>query len=99
MSLTAVVYGNGVYFARDASYSSHSVYSPPNTNGYKYMYCARVLTGEYTEGRHGLLVPPPKDPNDHNILFDSVVDHLQSPSIFVTFSDSSNYPEYLIVFS
>ena len=94
-----MVYGNGVYFARDANYSSRSVYSPPDTNGYKYMYCARVLTGEYTKGKPGLLVPPPKDPNNHNILYDSVVDNSQSPNIFVTFSDASNYPDYLIVFN
>ena len=93
-----MAYGNGVYFARDASYSSRSVYSPPDANGYKYMYCARVLTGEYTTGKPGLLVPPPKDRNDYNILFDSVVDNSKSPNIFVTFSDASNYPDYLIVF-
>ena len=29
----AVVYGNGVYFARAASYSARSAYSPPDKNG------------------------------------------------------------------
>ena len=99
MTITAVVHGNGVYFARHASYSSRNVYSPPDANGYKYMYYVRVLTGEYTTGKTGLLVPPSKDPSNSNILFDSVVDNLQSPNIFVTFSDASNYPDYLIVFN
>jgi poly [ADP-ribose] polymerase 10/14/15 len=93
------VYGNGVYFARDASYSSRNTYSPPDANGRKYVYCARVLSGEYTTGGSGLLVPPPKDPQNANILYDSVVDNVKNPQIYVTFSDASNYPDYLIVFN
>lgn len=34
----AVVYGNGVYFARDASYSAQHTYSPPDAKGYRYIY-------------------------------------------------------------
>ena len=98
-TFTAVVYGNGVYFARDASYSARSTYSPPDANGYKYVYYARVLTGEYTTGQHGLLVPPSKDPANPSILYDSVVDNVQNPSVFVTFNDASTYPDYLIVFN
>ena len=93
-----MVYGNGVYFARDASYSARSTYSPPDQNGHKYMYFVRVLTGEYTQGSRGLLVPPSKDPTNPTILYDSVVDNVQNPGVFVTFNDTSNYPEYLIVF-
>ena len=93
------MYGSGVYFARDASYSARSTYSPPDANGHKYMYYARVLTGEYTTGQSGLLVPPPKDPNNPNVLFDSVVDNVQNPCVFVTFNDACNYPDYLIVFN
>lgn len=94
-----MVYGNGVYFAEDASYSARSTYSPPDANGYKYVYFARVLTGDYTQGSQGLLVPPPKDPSKPAILYDSVVDNPKHPKIFVTFHDASNYPEYLIVFN
>lgn len=93
-----MAYGNGVYFARDAIYSARSTYSPSDANGYKYMYYVRVLTGEYTTGKPGLLVPPSKNPTNSTILFDSVVDNVRSPHVFVTFSDASNYPEYLIVF-
>ena len=95
----AVVYGNGVYFARDASYSARNTYSPPDANGYKYIYSAKVLTGEYTTGTGGLLVPPPKDPNNPTITYDCVVDNPQNPAVFVTFNDASNYPDYLIVFN
>ena len=85
------MYGNGVYFARDASYSARSTYSPPDQNGHKYMYFVQVLTGEYTQGSRGLLVPPSKDPTNPTILYDSVVDKVQNPRVFVTFSDACNY--------
>ena len=97
-NVVATVYGNGVYFARDASYSARSTYSPPDVNDYKYVYYARVLTGFYDNGQSGMIVPPPQDPNNPAILCDSVVDNVSDPSVFVTFNDASNYPDYLIVF-
>ena len=93
------MYGRGVYFARDASYSARPTYSPPDATGNKYMYFARVLAGEVTAGSGNMLVPPPKDPQDPNILFDSVVDNPANPQIFVVFFDAQTYPEYLIVFN
>ena len=95
MCHAAVVYGNGVYFVLTLL----AVLTPHQTRtGHKYMYFVRVLTGEYTRGSQGLLVPPSKDPTNPTILYDSVVDNVQNPSVFVTFSDASSYPEYLIVF-
>ena len=95
--ILAAFYGNGVYFASDASYSARSTYSPPDSNGLKYMYLARVLVVEYTVGRPGLLTPPPKD-QDPTDTFDSVVDQIPNPGIFVAFYDWQCYPEYLITF-
>ena len=63
------------------------------------MYLAGVLTGEYALGNASMIVPPPKDPKDVNLLFESVVDNVQNPTIFVTFFDPQVYPEYLITFS
>ena len=96
---TATMHGRGVYFAHDASYSARSTYSPPDVNGERYIYLARVLVGEFTVGNSGMLVPPPKQPQDPTILFDSVVDNTSNPGIFVIFYDSQAYPEYLIVFN
>ena len=45
-----------------------------------------------------MIVPPPKDPSRPEILYESVVDNLANPSIFVVFSDAQCYPEYLITF-
>ena len=97
-SLAATAFGNGVYFARDASYSARDTYSPRDANGYKYVYLARVLSGEFIGGNSSMIVPPYKDPTQH-IHYDSVVDNVQSPTVFVIFQDALVYPEYLVVFN
>lgn len=94
----ATVYGNGVYFALEASYSARSTYSPPDANGCRYMYLTKVLVGEYTVGRQGLITPPPKNLADPTDTYDTVVDQIPNPLIFVVFYDWQCYPEYLITF-
>ena len=86
-------------FAIDASYSSRTTWSPPDANGNKHVFLALVLTGEYTTGNSSLRVPLPKDPNKSAmILYDSVVDNVSKPNVFVIFYDAQSYPEYLITF-
>jgi poly [ADP-ribose] polymerase 10/14/15 len=53
----AVAFGKGVYFARDASYSSHPKYSVPNKQGVQHMFLCRVVVGEYCKGQNGGLTP------------------------------------------
>ena len=80
-------------------YSAQDKYSTPNANGHKYMYLAGVLTGEYTLGKQNMIIPPAKDPTkDPNLVFESVVENISNPSIFVVFTDAQAYPEYLIIF-
>lgn len=62
------------------------------------MYLARVLVGKYTLGKHGWKKPPPKDFNKPEILFDSLVNKEEDPTIFVVFNDFHVYPKYLISF-
>ena len=94
------MYGNGVYFAVHASYSARSTYSQLDlATGMRYMYLARVLAGDYTVGKRGILVPPSKgNPDDSDEAFDTVVDQIPNPKIYVTFYDCQCYPEYLITF-
>ena len=87
-----------MYFARDASYSARDTYSQADSNGYKYMYRVRVLTGEFAKGDSTMIVPPPKDPKKPNLQYDSVVDNISNPQIFVVFYDACAYPDYLITF-
>ncbi|XP_051767284.1 protein mono-ADP-ribosyltransferase PARP14 isoform X17 [Ctenopharyngodon idella] len=90
------MYGNGTYFAVDPSYSARS-YSKPDINGHKRMYLARVLVGDFTQGKPGLPVPPAKSSNSAD-LYNSVTDRINSPTMFVIFNDVQAYPEYLITF-
>jgi poly [ADP-ribose] polymerase 10/14/15 len=95
----AVVYGSGVYFAQQFSYSAANSYAVPDINGHKHVYQSRVLTGEFTTGHQSYRVPPnkPGGPGAAS-RFDSVVDNMTTPSVFVIFSDTQAYPEYLIIF-
>lgn len=62
------------------------------------MYLARVLVGEYAQGKQGMLTPPPKDPNNPTNTYDTVVNNGPCPTVFVVFYDWQCYPEYLITF-
>ena len=96
----ATAYGDGVYFARDASYSAQDAYSSPNQYKHKFIYVANVLIGEFTQGQQGIRVAPSKPGSNNNAeLYDSVVDNKQNPQIFVIFKDDGAYPEYLIEFA
>jgi poly [ADP-ribose] polymerase 10/14/15 len=93
----AVVYGKGVYFATEWWYSANDTYSPPDLGtSKKYIYQARVLTGEYVCGKEGEVDAPLK-PNS-KLRYDSVVNNVDKPMIFVVFHDNTAYPEYLVTF-
>ena len=94
--MTGAAYGDGVYFARDASYSL--TYSQPSPSGDCCMYLARVLVGKHTVGKQGMKTPPAIDHTKKEILYDSVVNSEENPSIFVVFNDFHVYPKYLITF-
>ncbi|NXA55432.1 PAR14 polymerase, partial [Nothocercus julius] len=94
-----VAYGNGTYFAVNASYSANDAYSKPDAQGKKYMYLARVLVGEYSQGRSGAITPSPKNPSNSIDLFDSSTDNVKQPTMFVIYYDIQAYPEYLITFT
>uniref|UniRef100_A0A4W6DZF5 Poly [ADP-ribose] polymerase n=1 Tax=Lates calcarifer TaxID=8187 RepID=A0A4W6DZF5_LATCA len=94
----AAMYGNGSYFAVDPAYSARG-YAKPDTKGHKRMYLARVLVGDHTQGRAGLIAPPSKGSGNAADLYDSVTDNAANPSMFIVFSDIQAYPEYLITFT
>ncbi|XP_019580311.2 protein mono-ADP-ribosyltransferase PARP10 isoform X3 [Rhinolophus sinicus] len=90
------LYGQGVYFAKRASLSVQDRYSPPNAYGHKAVFVARVLTGDYGQGRRGLRAPPLRAPGHTLLRYDSAVDCLHQPSIFVIFHDTQALPTHLI---
>lgn len=96
---TAANFGNGTYFAVNASYSAHDQYSAPDLNGKKYMYLARVLVGEYSLGKKGSITPARKNFSNSVELYDSSTDNVSQPTMFIIFNDIQAYPEYLITFT
>lgn len=91
----ACMYGKGIYFARDASYSSAKAYSTPDDKGIQRMFLCRVIIGEYCQGAKD--APAPKVREGHH-LYDTTVDNMKSPSIYVTYHDAQAYPEYMVYF-
>jgi len=97
----ATFYGKGVYFARDASYSTYPLYCRPDANGVQSIFLVRAVVGQYSQGVKDALTPDVRDAA-RNLLYDSTVDvdpRRQEPSVYVTYHDAQAYPEYLIRFS
>jgi len=93
----AAAFGNGTYFAKNSSYSAQPQYSRPDVRGHRYIIQTRVITGDWTPGQNGMKAAPYKN-NSPTEQYDSVVDNVQSPTIFVVFHDTAAYPEYIIKF-
>lgn len=114
-------YGDGIYFSSSSRYSSNRAFSTPDHKGHQRMFLARVLVGEYHQGKEnekeknkqgregtltnhhpilgheGLKIPHNK-PRNKNVQYESVVDSLHYPSIFVIFKDDQAYAEFVVVF-
>lgn len=93
----ATSYGQGVYFAVNSAYSVQDHYSTPNADGYKFIFVAKVLTGDYTNGCSTMKTAPLKETGDIPLRYDSVTDNITNPSMFIVFNDTQAFPEYLIV--
>lgn len=59
----------------------------------RYTFRVRVVVGDYCEGKKNIKSPPVKPGGG---FYDSVVDSLPEPKMFVVFDDCAAYPEYLI---
>ena len=95
----ATVYGQGSYFAQNASYSDRYATDENNFTS-RFMFLADVLVGSYVEGDSSMRRPPPKNPsNPTSDLYDSCVDDERKPKIFVVFDNEQCYPCYVIEYT
>ncbi|XP_041378353.1 protein mono-ADP-ribosyltransferase PARP11-like [Gigantopelta aegis] len=85
------VYGDGAYFARDAKYS-HSYTKGP----VRFMFLSRVLVGQYAKGDSSYRRPPSRV---GHTLYDSCVNDVKNPSVYVIFDIAQSYPEYLMEYT
>lgn len=93
----AAFFGQGVYFAVEAGYSAQEKYAVPDSSGLQHMFVCRMIVGQYTQGKQGMKTAPPLSA-DSTEVFDSLVNDVTTPTIFVAMTDAQAYPEYLITF-
>lgn len=92
-------YGRGCYFARHAIQACNKRYSCPEPiTGNRYIFLCRVAVGYYCKGHHSKALIPPTKRHDPSETFDTTVDTIENPSVFVTYHDAQAYPEYFISF-
>lgn len=65
------------------------------------MFLAKVLVGKYTGGNNTLRTPPPLYPHTdpYGKSYDSCVDNIHNPKIFVVFDLAQAYPDYVIEYT
>jgi len=67
-------------------------YADESVDGVRSIFLCRVLVGQYCEGKKDAKVPDVIDPSTHR-LFDSTVNYVANPEIFVTYHDAQVYPD------
>ena len=90
------IFGNGTYFARDASYSD-SGYARTLPSGQKQMLVVDVLVGRSTPGQQGMTMCPLL-PGEQYTRYNPLVNKVVNPSIFVVQHSNQAYPAYLITY-
>ncbi|KAK6179279.1 hypothetical protein SNE40_011678 [Patella caerulea] len=89
-------FGKGGYFAKTSHFSNR--YCNKDDKERK-MFVARALLGDSIMGHPSYARPPLKDPsNPSSDLYDSCVDNMVNPMIFVLFNNNQVYPEYIITY-
>ncbi|PVD35525.1 hypothetical protein C0Q70_02488 [Pomacea canaliculata] len=92
------VWGKGAYFSTTAKYSHSYTRAHITLTGdpLRFMFLGRILVGQYTLGHSSYTKPPERD---RLKMYDSCVNDLSNPTIFVIFDLTQSYPEYLIEYS
>jgi hypothetical protein len=76
--ISGVLYGQGVYFAADASYSAQSYLAGNKPGAKKHMFLAKALTGELIKGNPSMRVLLPVNPAQPTVMYDSAVDDVNN---------------------
>ena len=93
MFLTATRFGKGAYFSTTSSYSDG--FAEEDGDGYRWMFLAEVITGQYDKGHKGLATAPYLN---SDAQYHSVVDNIDFPTMYVVFKDAAVYPLYILTY-
>lgn len=69
-------------------------YCTPDAQGHIFLIQAEVIIGYVTKGTKSLNRPPPNPST--GLLFDTTVDDITAPTLFVKYEKEEYYPEYII---
>lgn len=94
----AADWGKGIYFARDAAYSDRPPYTKPEPDGTKRMLLSLVVIGISCLGSKTtqLCTQYRSAVSGHTQTYDSLVDDLSNPEIFVVPDAAHGSPAYII---
>ena len=90
----AGMWGNGNYFAVNASYSNSYAYHLPD--GTRQMLLAKVLTGYSTELASDSTLRMPPIRTKETIRYDTVTGRTNGSQVYIAYSNDKAYPFYLI---
>ena len=92
----AAAFGQGAYFRAEAILSN--LCCQQDSESVRFMFLAEVLVGSFAQGEASMKKPPPKSDSSASKkeLYDSCVDNVDRPSIFVLFNSDQYYPTFLI---
>mmetsp|Transcript_7027 Transcript_7027/g.22966 ORF Transcript_7027/g.22966 Transcript_7027/m.22966 type:complete len:155 (+) Transcript_7027:6119-6583(+) len=72
-------------------------YSAPDDSDTQHLFVCRVIVGVPCKGRDGAPAPDVRN-NETLELYDTTVDDVEKPSVYVTYNDHQAYPQYLVKF-
>ncbi|CAL4075069.1 unnamed protein product, partial [Meganyctiphanes norvegica] len=85
-------FGKGAYFTPNPKLALS--YAPPDNDGKRYLIISSIIVGSMTVGCSGMEKPPINSAT--NLPYDTSVNNLKSPTIYVKYNKQEYCPEYVI---